>query len=375
MKILYYTNVPSPYRVEFFNQLSQTDEVTVLFNNEKREKFRNPKWYKDNKYNFNYINVKKFTLFQLNQLLNKNNYDIIIIGTYANLNGAFLNILLRLKKKIFFLNADGGFIAEKESIISKFLKRTFISSASYYLSTGKETNKYLTYYGAQIDKIFIYPFSSLKQSDILSKPVPYKQKMAMRRKKGYPYKRLFISVGSFIYRKGYDIFLQSLQQLQYEDVGFLIIGGGTEKNNYEKMIIENNIKNVHLIDFCSKKEIFDYYKMADVFFFPSREDIWGLVINEAMANGLPIISSDKVIAALELLEKDNIYPCNDIKLLSRKIKKYINQPEEKLYQEGINNLEKISRYTIENGVVEHKKIFEVVLQKNRRTKNDNKKKR
>lgn len=100
MKILYYTNVPSPYRVEFFNQLSQTDEVTVLFNNEKREKFRNPKWYKDNKYNFNYINVKKFALFQLNQLLNKNNYDIIIIGTYANLNGAFLNILLRLKKKI-----------------------------------------------------------------------------------------------------------------------------------------------------------------------------------------------------------------------------------------------------------------------------------
>ena len=233
----------------------------------------------------------------------------------------------------------------------------FLSKANYYLSTGNETSKYLIYYGAKKENIFIYPFTSLEKKDILNMPLSYAEKMKLRIQFGYNYKRLFISVGSFIYRKGYDIFLDSIKNSKFEDAGFLIIGGGAKKNEYLEYINNNNIKNVHIIDFCQKGEILNYYKMSDVFFCTSREDIWGLVINEAMSYGLPIISSNRVLAAKELLNEKELYECLDLQSLNKKIKTYINKTNDTLYNEGLKNLKKMDNYTIEDTVAMHEKIF------------------
>ena len=61
---------------------------------------------------------------------------------------------------------------------------------------------------------------------------------------------------------------------------------------------------------------------ADVFVMPTREDIWGLVINEAMAYGLPVVSTDKCIAALELVKNGRngyIIPPNQPKEIAQKV--------------------------------------------------------
>lgn len=363
MKILYFTNIPAPYRVDFFNQLNIHNNVTVLFNYDKKETSRNKKWFNDNNYLFKYIYLKRFGLFQLSKIINDGKFDVVIIGTYACLNGALLNILLRMKHIKFFINADGGFVAKNESIISKSLKRIFLSTASYYLSTGKETNKYLTYYGANPNNIYIYPFTSLNKSDVLEKPINYGTKMILRKQAGYNYKRLFICVGSFIDRKGFDILLDILKANKYNDTAFLIIGGGVKKSEYQRIIINNKLGNVFLIDFCSKKEILNYYKMSDVFISFSREDIWGLVINEAMSCGLPALSSDTTLAAKELLEKDKLFKYTDLNRINKKIVEYINKSNSDLYKEGLNNLNIIKDYTIENTVKRHEEIFEIVLNK------------
>ena len=365
MKVLYYTNIPAPYRVKFFNELNKHVELTVLFNGDKSEEYRNLKWFKNNSFNFKYIRLKKFALFQLNKLLNENDYDIVVIGTYANMNGAIFNMLLRHKKIKFFLNADGGVVPEKESFISKYLKTKFISTASYYLSTGKTTNEYLLNYKARLKDIYIYPLSSIEKKDVLLLPIKMEEKMALRKKSGYNYKRLFVSVGSFIERKGYDLFLESLLINNNEKTGFLLIGGGEEKDNYEDFLMKYNIRNVHLIDFCDKKQIFEFLKMSDVFFLPSREDIWGLVVNEAMSCGLPVIATKQTASAREVFKKRELYSCEDISALSKKIQEYTNKTPLELYQEGLNNLEISSKYTIENMVDKHLKIFKEVLKRDK----------
>lgn len=360
MKILYYTNIPAPYRVKFFNQLSNVADLTVLFNGDRHESYRNKDWFKDNNFNFKYINLKKIALFQLNKIL-KEPYDIVVIGTYANLNGALLNILLRKKKIKFFLNADGGIVPNKEFFLSKYLKKKFISTADYYLSTGKVTNEYLINYGANKKNIFIYPFSSVEEKDICLLPLKMERKLALRKEAGYNYKRLFVSVGSFIERKGYDLFLSSLLISNNPSNGYLLIGGGEEWDTYQEFIEEHNLKNVHLIDFCSKEEVFAYYKMSDVFFFPSREDIWGLVINEAMSNGLPIIATLETASAREIFKKNQLYSCENIHALNKKINEYSSLSALDLYKEGLNNLEISSKYTIEKMVEKHLEIFKGVM--------------
>ena len=187
--------------------------------------------------------------------------------------------------------------------------------------------------------------------------------MQLRINNNYDYERIFVSVGSFIKRKGYDLFLEAIKEETFHNTAFLIIGGGEEKENLENYIKTNNIKNVFLIDFCSKEKIMNYYKMSDIFFFPSREDIWGLVINEAMSCGLPVISSDNVIASKELLEEKYLYDCNNINILKELIRKMNDTSNEELYEIGKKNIEKIKEYTIEGSVKVHNEIFKKVKNK------------
>lgn len=359
MNILYYTNYPAPYRVEFFNELAKTENVTVVFDykvNKKRDK----KWF-NSKYNFNFKKLKRFDLINIIKILKAKKYDIVVIGTYANVNAALFMFVLKLKKIKFFINADGGFVAQRESFVSKFLKTFFISKATWYLSTGKATNKYLEYYGANKDNIFIYPFSSLNKNDILAKPLNLKEKDDLKSKYNIKGKKVLLSVGQFIYRKGYDIFLEALSNKNYKDTIFVLISGGEEKDNYIKYMEENNINNVLLIDFCEKQKLKDYYKLADAYFFPSREDIWGLVINEAMAYGLPIISSNNVLASLELLDKKYLYDYKDTKQLTKKLDMLLNLSDKEKEKIGNDNINKIKYYTIENMAKVHVDIFEKVL--------------
>ena len=357
MRFLYYTNIPSPYRVNFLNQLSNYMEVDVLFDGYD-EDGRNNKWYKDNNYSFNAIEIKSFKT--INQTLKKH-YGIILIGTYATIYGGYFIEILHLKKIPFLFSADGGFVDKNDNFITKFLKTFFISKASYYLSSGKETNKYLTAYGADINKIFLYPFSSLNKEDILKQAIRYEDKLDKRKQKGYNYKRVFISIGNYIERKGYDLFFKAIKDNNFIDTCFLIIGGGPLLNQYKNTIEDYHLKNIYLIDFLDKKEIFEYLQMSDVFFFPSREDVWGLVINEAMACGLPIISSDNVIASKELLDNKYLYNPNDLNKQYALINEFVYKTNKELEDIGQVNLNKIRDYTIENMVSRHLEIFNEVL--------------
>ena len=105
-------------------------------------------------------------------------------------------------------------------------------------------------------------------------------------------------------------------------IDFYIIGGEASEENrrYQE---QHNLKNVHFIDFLNKNSLREYYNAADLFVLMTRGDTWGLVINEAMANGLPIITTDRCVAGVELVENGvngYIIAVDDTDALVEKIK-------------------------------------------------------
>ena len=64
---------------------------------------------------------------------------------------------------------------------------------------------------------------------------------------------------------------------------------------------EMRLDNWHFVGFKTKDQLSLWYLAADIFAMPTREDIWGLVINEAISVGLPVVSSNRCIAALEIV--------------------------------------------------------------------------
>ena len=153
MKVLYITNLASPYRVNFFNELNRYCDLTVLFERKKADD-RNDEWY-NNEFNFNGIFLKSKSIgneasasFDIIKYLRKD-FDIIILGGYSSLTAMIASVYMRMHNIPYILNADGGFINYDEKKLKKIVKTFFISSAKYWLSSGNETNKYLVYYGAE----------------------------------------------------------------------------------------------------------------------------------------------------------------------------------------------------------------------------------
>lgn len=354
MKVLFTTNILSFYRVDFFNELGKYCDLTVTYEAESAND-RNDNFYKFDNKNFKIIKVDKNPI-RIFKILNKE-YDIIVIGTYATMISAITILLLRILNKKFIINADGGFINEKTKC-QNIIKRFFISKANYWISSGKETNKYLEYYGAKKEKIYSYSFTSLFKKDILDIPMSKSEKNKLRKKYNIPINRkVFITIGRFYYIKGNDIIINSIKDNKFENCEFYIISGGELKEEYQKIIENNNLENVHLIDYLDRKTLYDYLILSDVLIMPSRGDVWGLVINEAMAVGLPIISSNKCIAGIELIDDKYIFDVEKSKQLSELIRIFLNMTDDEIFKIGKNNIRKIKNYTIENMATEHIKIF------------------
>lgn len=361
-RVLFLTNFASPYRVHFFDELSKYMDVTVLYSDRVEDiKHRNADWFEEGEGSFHPVQLTRVgSMGEENLCLDvipwlKKKFDVIIIGGYSSPTAILAMAWLRLHRIPFYMEVDGGLIRQ-ESKLKYLVKKTLVCMANQWLSTGRNTTKYLIHYGAKEEKITEYPFTSLYEEDILPKAVSPEEKAALRIALGFPEKHMVLAIGQFIHRKGFDVLLQAAASLE-EDVGIYIVGG-VPTMEYLNLRDKLGLKNIHFLDFQKKERLALIYKAADMFVLPTREDIWGLVINEALAYGLPTITTDRCVAGLDLIEdgvNGYIVPVEDADALAQKIKAVLASDMQKM---GEASLEKIRPYTLENMAKTHAEIFE-----------------
>lgn len=367
MKVLITTNIPSPYRVDFFNELGNSVDLTVLYER-KYARDRDKVWLDESARNFNAVFLKGINIGDENALsrgimkyLRDRQYDLIILGGYSTPSGILSIKYMQLLKRPFVLDCDGGIINQGESPIKYACKKSLISSASWWTSTGDLTTRYLVHYGADIDHIFVYPFTSIKKSDVLENASDESIRSHFRRELEISEDKVILSVGQFIHRKGYDILLKACKDLD-KSYGIYIVGGKPTAE-YIELKDKYGLSNVHFVGFKTKSELAKYYKAADLFVLPTREDIWGLVINEAMAYGLPVITTKNCVAGLEMVvdgENGYLVPVEDAEALEEKIKAVMLNDQERSRMAG-NNIIKARDFTIENMTVRYVEIFKTIL--------------
>lgn len=362
MKILWVTNIPSPYRVDFFNELGKYCDLTVIFERSSSSE-RDKSWeqYKFSTFNGVIlqgigIGVDKAISLKVLKFLGHDSYDHVVISNPLTLTGAICIEYLRMKKRAYFIESDGGIPKEGKGLRER-LKRHVLKEANLYFSTASIHDKYYLTYGARKKDIVRYPFTSLRESNILEKILSSEEKEKLRSKLGMKENKIILSVGRFVYGKGYDILLKAASQLD-KDIGIYIVGG-TPTDDYLKQKSLLGLTNVHFEEFKAKEVLSNYFMSADLFVLPTRGDVWGLVVNEAMAYGLPVITTDKCVAGLELVrnyENGFIVPVDDADSLARRMNKVLN---DNVLCSNMSNksLEVIKGFTIEKMVEKHLEVF------------------
>lgn len=365
MKVLWITNVPSPYRVEFFKLLGdKCYQLDVVFECP-FSKERDQSWRKIDADGFNAFFLKgiqyKTDMAFCPGILKflKKDYDIIVVTDYASLTGMFAILYMKYHHIPFIMEGDGAYVGSGVGYKEK-LKKKLIKAADYWLATSEEHKAFYMFYGAKQDRIFKYPFTSIHEKQILEMPLTNEEKIYLRQERNITEEYVILSIGQFIYRKGYDVLLEAAARLD-RNIGIYIIGGSPTEE-YIQQIEEYKLENVHFLDFMIYDELKKYYQLADIFVLPTREDIWGLVVNEALANGLPVITTNTCIAGNELITNEcgRIVKKENVAQLVNAIEDLIRSNKWRKSAELVC-LERIKYYTIENMCTVHMELFKRIL--------------
>ena len=302
-KVLIVFNHPAPYKVRLFNELSKYFDLHVIFERNSASD-RSKGFYFEEKYNFTTHKIRGIKVGReglissgVRRHLQYNEYDLIIMNGYSH--WAEMRAIDWMKKwhAPYVLYINGGTI-KKESWLKKKIKHHYISRANAYFSPDEESNKYLVYYGANSKVIYNYPYSTIYEKEInYTKP----DKATLREELGIKFDKVFVSSGQLIARKNYISLIKEWEKYP-ENYGLFLMGDGKQRKEIENLIKTDNIKNVVLTGFLPREKMFKYFRAADCFLFPSKEDIYGHVINEAFSQGLPVISTNKVNSAIKLIK-------------------------------------------------------------------------
>lgn len=309
MKILIVFNHPAPYKIRLFNELAKYFDLEVIFEREKATN-RPDSFYNAKDFNFKYSVLKKGAFGEENSNTNElkkiikarhQEFDAIIMNGYATPTELRAIHYMNKHHIPYVLYINGGLI-KKESKFKKWLKTKFVSTAAKYFSPCEQADEYLRYYGADQSKIVHYVYSTIYEKDIVSKPLSKEEKAELRKKFDLPEGDLYISAAQFIKRKNNT---QLIDCFKSEKATLLLVGEGNQKEEYERIINESNMKNVIIRPFEKRDRLFELMKACDGFITLSQEDIYGHTTNEAFAMGLPVLSSNKVVGSLHLI-KDGV---------------------------------------------------------------------
>jgi len=312
-KVVLITNIPNPYRVPLFNELSkqlknENTHLKIIFATKtyKRRLFQLNE--NDFLFDYSYLNNEAITvgnnsensyftykgLFE--RLKNEKPESIIVSGFSSATVKVFLYSFF---KRVPYIIWNGSIAKKgrKDSFIRTLQRRFLAYFASAFVAYGTKAKSYLMSMGASEEKVFIA--TNTVDTRFFEKET--EKQRAMLVDDGIHH---FIYLGYLVPRKnvGQLIEIAKILKMQRNDFCIDIIGDGESKKALESMVKEYQLSDqIKFHGFKQKEELPPYFAKAKALLFQTDFDIWGLVLNEAMAAGVPCLSSVNAGASEDLI--------------------------------------------------------------------------
>lgn len=180
------------------------------------------------------------------------------------------------------------------------LRRFLIPRVRAFLAWGQPACNYLTSLGVPLQDI--YYCAQAVDNDFWMKRSRAADRDVLRNELGFSGK-VFLSVSRLIAPKGPDLLIDAWLAVPSEirrGNRLVIVGEGELEALLRQKIVNAGGSDVDLVDFRQPDDLWKYYAAADCFVFPSTVDVWGLVVNEALACGCPVLASRHAGATQEL---------------------------------------------------------------------------
>ena len=348
LRVLYLSNIEVPYKVRMLNELAKSCDLTVLYERRKSNN-RNQAWTssEERRYKIEYLdgvnigNESTFSLAIFSKIFS--GYDMVVVSCSNSPIQMIAILAMRICRKPYIVSTDGDSFLELQNVKTA-VKRMVLKGASAYLAAGIKSAELLRRVVGNIP-VEPYFFSSLSKAELED----HAQSDFRKRN------RTVLVVGQYLGYKGLDVVVEAARMdmsIQYKIVG---TGSRTELFLQDHQVTK--LPNVEVVPFLTKHELEQEYQECAMLVLPSKQECWGLVINEAASFGMPIVSTWGSGAAVEFLA--GRYECylakpGDAQDLLTKVRGVLAEDNTE-YSRYL--LEKSRQYNIEAMVNAHLKVF------------------
>lgn len=353
-KIILVANIIGPYRIPTFNQLaSKYGKAFKVIFCKQNDHYRKWKLLEKDHLKFDFcllndfsIKLKEWEIHLANGLFSKliREKPFLVITEGFGFPTIFSLLYTNFfHKKLMIFSAETQHTAKSYSSFRHFLRKFMVRCSQGFIATGTLAKQYLVSLRAPEEKIFLAYFSF--DPELLGLDL----KKIRRKKKSREKKKRILYVGRLDRLKGVDLLIRAYKQVKekYPNIELCLVGDGPDKDELKKLA--EGTDDISFEGYKQYDQLLPYYLDADLFVLPTLKDVWGLVVNEAMMCGLPVVCSKYAGCCQDLIrEEENglvVDPQNSEEL-SDSISDLISQ-NGKLSDYGKRSLQIIKAFTTE----------------------------
>ncbi len=362
-RLVLLTEIIAPYRIPVLNALAGSEKLDlhVIFLAETDETSRQWRVYKDEiRFSYQVLPAWRRRVGKSNLLLNRGvsgalsaaRPEVIICGGYNYVaSWQALSWARRHAVEFVLWSESNHQDARRGWSWVEFLKSYFLRHCDRFVVPGKMSFEYLKALGSAEKNIFIAPNAvdntlfAEQAERIRSSAAAFWEKLKLP-------ERFILFAGRLVPEKGVFDLLEAYAKLDETlrtEVGLVFAGDGVCRQSLTERAAQISPGRVCFPGFAQREELAGIYALAEVLILPTHSDPWGLVVNEAMACGLPVIVSSVAGCSADLVEdgwNGYVVPHRDIDKLSGAIGSLLRQPDLRQGM-GAHSREKIQNYSPE----------------------------
>ncbi len=323
LNIVIYSVLPSPYQRDIFFALASRPEISLKVYYLEMSVDDSP-WPKKPLQDYEKVlpgtDIRwGSSRFHLNwHIPDLKQADVVVLNGYQSFVAQWI---LRTKAKKTPCIFWGEKMLGASTGIKGMLQQTFANSLNHCQAIAAIGEKAFTDYQQRYPNQLVARIPYYCSIDAFQENIPERPRQ--------PITILFC--GQMIKRKGVDLLLLAFSRLINEgyNLNLLLVGREAELPEMMKTIPVEAQDKINYAGFQAPDTLPTFFRNADIFILPSRYDGWGVVVNQALGAGLPLLCSDAVGSAADLINNDNgiIFPANSENEIYQALHHYVSEPK------------------------------------------------
>lgn len=191
-------------------------------------------------------------------------------------------------------------------LVRRMVKRAYLNHVfrrcTVFLTIGSENAKYYLDRGVPNERLFLTPYAIDNDRFAAAAREASRNRREFRSRLGLAEDRpVVLFVGKLLRRKRPELLARAFRQAAFAgaEPALVFVGGGEMEG-----MLRDLAPDAHFPGFQNQSALPAFYDLADVLVLPSEREPWGLVVNEAMACGTAVVTSDQVGCASDLVTED-----------------------------------------------------------------------